>query len=309
MQSPEVVIQVEGLVKRYGELTAVAGVSFEVARGEVFGILGPNGAGKTTALECIEGLQTPSGGRAAVLGIDTQEHADRVKARIGVQLQASAYFEQLTLTEILDLFGRMYPTRLPPLELLERVDLVEKAKTTVNKLSGGQKQRFTLAASLVNDPEIVFLDEPTTGLDPQARRNVWDLIERMHGEGRTVVLTTHYMEEAQVLCQRVAIMDAGLIVALDTPTNLVLGLPVPYRIRLQASAPLPVGEMERLDAAREVHARDGDSYTVTSTHAAKTLPDLLALVGRIGVTLDHLEVITATLEDVFLELTEKELRE
>ncbi len=208
-----------------------------------------------------------------------------------------------------DLFGRMYPTRLPPLELLERVDLVEKAKTTVNKLSGGQKQRFTLAASLVNDPEIVFLDEPTTGLDPQARRNVWDLIERMHGEGRTVVLTTHYMEEAQVLCQRVAIMDAGLIVALDTPTNLVLGLPVPYRIRLQASAPLPVGEMERLDAAREVHARDGDSYTVTSTHAAKTLPDLLALVGRIGVTLDHLEVITATLEDVFLELTEKELRE
>lgn len=309
MQSQDPVIQVEGLVKRFGELTAVAGVSFEVARGEVFGILGPNGAGKTTALECIEGLQTPSGGRAAVLGIDTQEHPDRVKGRIGVQLQASAYFEQLTLTEILGLFGRMYASRIPPLELLERVDLADKAKTTVNKLSGGQKQRFTLAASLVNDPEVVFLDEPTTGLDPQARRNVWGLIERMHGEGRTVVLTTHYMEEAQILCQRVAIMDAGLIVALDTPTSLVLRLPVPYQLRLQASAPLPVEEMERLDGVREVHARDGGSYTVTSTDAAKTLPDLLALVGRLGVTLDHVEVVTATLEDVFLDLTGKELRE
>jgi ABC-2 type transport system ATP-binding protein len=309
MQTHDPVIQVDGLVKRFGDLTAVAGISFEVGRGEVFGILGPNGAGKTTALECIEGLQTPSEGRATVLGIDVRERPDQVKGRIGVQLQASAYFEQLTLAEILRLFGRMYSQRLQPMELLERVDLVEKAKTTVGKLSGGQKQRFALAASLVNDPEVLFLDEPTTGLDPQARRNVWELIERMHAEGRTVVLTTHYMEEAQVLCQRVAIMDGGLIAALDTPTNLVLGLPVPYHVTLRTTAALPLEEMERLEAVRGVEARGDGVYVVSSANAARTLPDLLGWIAGRGVALDHLEVVTATLEDVFLELTGKDLRE
>ena len=200
-------IQVEALVKRYGTLTAVDDVSFSVHEGEVFGILGPNGAGKTTTLEIIEGLQQPTAGRTLVMGMDSQREAAQVKERIGVQLQASAYFEYLTLTEILDLFGRFYPRRLPPGELLEKVDLTDKANTTVSKLSGGQKQRFTIAATLVNDPEVVFLDEPTTGLDPQARRNLWDFIQEIRGEGRTVVLTTHYMEEAQLLCQRVAIMD------------------------------------------------------------------------------------------------------
>ncbi|MBF8268131.1 MAG: transporter ATP-binding protein [Dehalococcoidia bacterium] len=222
------VIQVEGLVKRYGDLVAVDGVSFSVHAGEVFGILGPNGAGKTTTLEIIEGLQPPTAGRTLVLDMDIQHQAERIKERIGVQIQASAYFEYLTLTEILDLFGRFYPRRLAPKELLEKVGLTDKAKTTVGKLSGGQKQRFTIAAALVNDPELVFLDEPTTGLDPQARRSLWDFIREIQGEGRTVVLTTHYMEEAQMLCQRVAIMDLGKIVAMDTPTNLVRQLPVPY---------------------------------------------------------------------------------
>ena len=187
------VIQVQGLVKRFGTLTAVDGVSFAVERGEIFGILGPNGAGKTTMLECIEGLQKADAGNALVLGMNALEQPEKVKDRVGVQLQASAYFERLTLTEILKLFGKMYSRREEPEKLLEMVELTEKANDVVKVLSGGQKQRFTLAASLVNDPEVVFLDEPTAGLDPQARRNVWEFIERMHSEGRTIVLTTHYM--------------------------------------------------------------------------------------------------------------------
>ncbi|MBI4202205.1 MAG: ABC transporter ATP-binding protein, partial [Chloroflexi bacterium] len=218
-------IVVEDLVKKFGGFTAVDGVSFAVPQGEIFGILGPNGAGKTTTLEIIEGLQEPTAGRTLVMGIDTHRERERMKERIGVQLQASAYFEYLTLTEILDLFGRFYPKRLQVEELLEKVGLLEKAKATVGKLSGGQKQRFTIAAALVNDPEVVFLDEPTTGLDPQARRNLWEFIQAIHREGRTIVLTTHYMEEAQLLCQRVAIMDRGKIIALDAPNNLIRGLP------------------------------------------------------------------------------------
>ncbi|MHA2066936.1 MAG: ABC transporter ATP-binding protein, partial [Candidatus Thorarchaeota archaeon] len=200
----ETIIQVENLVKHFGAVRAVDGVSFEVMRGEIFGLLGPNGAGKTTVLETIEGLQKPTAGRTVVLGSDTHREGEKVKERIGVQLQAAAYFEQLTLTEILELFGKFYSTRVMPRELLARVNLLDKAKATIGTLSGGQQQRFTIAAALVNDPEIVFLDEPTTGLDPQARRSLWEFIQQIHGEGRTVVLTTHYMEEAQSLCQRVA---------------------------------------------------------------------------------------------------------
>ena len=233
----DAVIQVQGLVKRFGALTAVDGVSFVVERGEIFGILGPNGAGKTTMLECIEGLQKADAGNALVLGMNALVQPEKVKDRVGVQLQASAYFERLTLTEILKLFGKMYSRRVAPEKLLEMVELTDKANAVVKVLSGGQKQRFTLAASLVNDPEVVFLDEPTTGLDPQARRNVWELIERMHDEGRTIVLTTHYMEEAQKLCGRVAVMDAGAIVALDSPSELIKKLPIPFHIRLSTSVP------------------------------------------------------------------------
>ena len=173
----ETVIHVEDLIKRFGGVEAVRGISFDVHQGEVFGILGPNGAGKTTTLEIIEGLLQPTSGHTTVLGLDTRQHPKEVKERIGVQLQASAYFEYLTLTEILDLFGSFYRRSLPASQLLETVGLVDKAKSTLGKLSGGQKQRFTIAASLVNDPEVVFLDEPTTGLDPQARRSLWDFIQ------------------------------------------------------------------------------------------------------------------------------------
>ena len=302
-------IQVEGLVKRYGALTAVDGISFSVHQGEVFGILGPNGAGKTTTLEVIEGLQQPTAGRTLVLGMDSQSDAGSVKERIGVQLQASAYFEYLTLTEILDLFGRFYNRRLPPGDLLEKVGLVDKAHTTVGKLSGGQKQRFTIAATLVNDPEVVFLDEPTTGLDPQARRNLWDFIQQIHREGRTVVLTTHYMEEAQLLCQRVAIMDKAEIVALDTPTKLVRALPVPYEVKVTADGALPQNDLDSLDAVQGVRFdADGVCY-LRSSDAVRTLESLMRWASEYGVHLTYLEVVPANLEDVFLALTGRQLRD
>ncbi|MBI4299510.1 MAG: ABC transporter ATP-binding protein [Chloroflexi bacterium] len=308
-QPPDDVIKVEGLVKRFGTLAAVDGISFSVRRGEVFGILGPNGAGKTTALECIEGLQKPTAGQIQVLGMDLQRDAEQVKARIGVQLQASAYFEYLTLREILRLFGRFYPHHVPPDELLSKVSLSEKANTTVGKLSGGQRQRFTIAATLVNDPDVVFLDEPTTGLDPQARRSLWDFIQEIHREGRTVVLTTHYMEEAEFLCQRVAIMDRGKIVALDTPTNLVRALPTPYQVKVVAGGDASKDGLEALDCVKGVGFGEDGAFYLRSADAARTLPALLTWANQSQVRLEHLEVQPATLEDVFLELTGHALRE
>ena len=214
MKSPDVIV-VEGLTKRYGDLTAVNDVSFTARRGEILGIVGPNGAGKTTTLECIEGLRTPTSGRIQVLGMSAGSTG--VKERIGVQLQANSYFDHLTLTETLELFGRFYKRKLSPAHLLARVNLGDRARTTVRKLSGGQQQRFSLAATLVNDPDVVILDEPSSGLDPQARRDLWDLARDINADGRTILLTTHYMEEAEHLCDRVAVMDHGRIVALDSP--------------------------------------------------------------------------------------------
>jgi ABC-2 type transport system ATP-binding protein len=215
------IIDVRDLRKRYGSLTAVDGVSFEVAEGEVFGILGPNGAGKTTTLEMIEGMRPIDEGSATIDGIDVRRDPREVKRRIGIQLQASAFFDELTLVELLDLFGQLYGRDVDPMALLALIELTEKAKSQVRTLSGGQKQRFSIASALVNDPRVLFLDEPTTGLDPQARRHMWGVIRRIREEGRTVVLTTHYMEEAEELCDRVAIMDGGKIIALDTPQALV----------------------------------------------------------------------------------------
>jgi ABC-2 type transport system ATP-binding protein len=215
------IIVVRDLRKRYGSLTAVDGVSFEVAEGEVFGILGPNGAGKTTTLEMTEGMRPIDSGHAIIDGVDVSRDPREVKRRIGIQLQSSAFFDELTLVELLDLFGHLYGRDVEPMTLLGMVDLVEKAKSQVRTLSGGQKQRFSIASALVNDPRVLFLDEPTTGLDPQARRHMWGLVRRIQEEGRTVVLTTHYMEEAEELCDRVAIMDGGRIIALDTPQALV----------------------------------------------------------------------------------------
>jgi len=221
MAKNEALIKVHNLKKTYGDFQAVKGVSFEVKKGEIFGILGPNGAGKTTTLEMMEGLKSIDGGKATIDGLDVSKDPYGVKEIIGVQLQASAFFDRLSLVEILHLFSNLYAQNKDAAELLREVDLTEKSKSYVKSLSGGQKQRFSIAAALVNDPVALFLDEPTTGLDPQARRNLWELVQSIQKSGKTIIITTHYMEEAEVLCDRVAVMDNGKIIALDTPAKLI----------------------------------------------------------------------------------------
>jgi ABC-2 type transport system ATP-binding protein len=215
------IIKVTNLTKKFGDLTAVDGISFEVQAGEIFGILGPNGAGKTTTMEMIEGLREITSGSIVVDSVDVAHHPNKVKGKIGVQLQASAFFEKLTLVELLKLFASFYEREVDPYGLLRDVELEEKAKSYPEQLSGGQRQRFSIATALVNDPVVLFLDEPTTGLDPQARRNLWGLIQQIRDNGKTIVLTTHYMDEAELLSDRVAIMDHGKIISLDTPDKMV----------------------------------------------------------------------------------------
>jgi len=217
----EALLEIKNLRKSYGDFEAVKGVSFSVKKGEVFGILGPNGAGKTTTLEMIEGMRPITSGTAVIDGLDVAKQPYAVKERIGIQLQASAFFPNLSLVELLDLFNDLYAESSDPMQLLKEVELAEKARSMVKDLSGGQKQRFSIATTLVNKPVAIFLDEPTTGLDPQARRNLWDLVAQIKKKGTTVILTTHYMEEAQVLCDRIAIMDQGKIIAEGTPTALI----------------------------------------------------------------------------------------
>ncbi len=214
-------IVAEGLTKRYGDKTVVKNISFRVERGEIFGILGPNGAGKTTTLEMIETLRHIDGGSVAVDGIDVKKNPEKIRHIIGVQTQSSPFYDRVKLTELLQMFASAYGKKVKPIKLLEDVQLADKAGSYVEKLSGGQAQRFSIAAALVNDPKVLFLDEPTTGLDPQARRNLWELIKKIRDRGVTIVMTSHYMEEAQLLCDRVAIMDSGKIIALDTPGRLI----------------------------------------------------------------------------------------
>src|SRR5882672_8275854 len=217
----QVIISVKNLVKKYGEFEAVKGISFDVYNGEIFGLLGPNGAGKSTTLEIIETLREKTSGTIMVDGIDLDRKPDEIKKIIGVQLQTSGYYPNLNLTELIELFGGLYNQSVKPLELLDMVNLRDKAKAKYKELSGGQKQRFSIATTLINHPKIIFLDEPTTGLDPQARRNLWDLVTDIRSRGTTVIITTHYMDEAEVLCDRVAIIDSGSIIALDTPDKLI----------------------------------------------------------------------------------------
>ena len=218
------IVEVENLCKTYGSLRAVDGVSFSIKAGEAFGILGPNGAGKTTTVEILEGMRVPDTGVARISGIDIRHDPRAVKSIIGIQLQSTSFFDRLTLSEILDVFASLYHRRVDALALLRQVEMEDRAKSMFKELSGGQKQRFSIATTLVNDPAVLFLDEPTTGLDPQARRHMWELIKDFKIQGRTVLLTTHYMEEAEELCDRVAIMDQGRIVALSTPQTLIENL-------------------------------------------------------------------------------------
>ena len=321
----EPAVRVENLIKRFGTFTAVDGVTFAVERGEVFGILGPNGAGKTTTLEIIESLQKPTEGRVSVLGLDIQSNASEVKARIGVQLQASAYYDYLNLTEILSLLGSFYPKKAKPSSLLEQVGLSEKAKSRIPELSGGQKQRFAVAASLVNNPELVILDEPTTGLDPQARRNLWSLIREVNQRGVTVVLTTHSMDEAELLCSRLAIMDHGKLLAVDTPRNLVNRLEASYAVKLTMDKPMTTDQLEKLHGRVEIlhtngegngqaNDENGEASPLENTYLLR-LPNPSALKAMLdeitdtGLGLENLQITPVTLEDVFLELTGTELRD
>lgn len=215
------IITVKNLVKNYGDFNAVKDISFEVYEGEIFGLLGPNGAGKTTTLEIIETLREKTSGQVIVDGFDIEIDANSVKQRIGVQLQAAGYYPNLNLSELIELFSGLYGIDKSPMEMLEKVALTDKAKSKYKELSGGQKQRFSIATTLINNPRIVFLDEPTTGLDPQARRNLWDLIREIRDNGTTVVITTHYMDEAEVLCDRVAFVDGGRIMGINTPDHFI----------------------------------------------------------------------------------------
>jgi ABC-2 type transport system ATP-binding protein len=217
----KIIISVENLKKNYGGFEAVKGISFDVHEGEIFGLLGPNGAGKSTTLEIIETLRGKTAGKITVDGLDLDKHPDKIKKIIGVQLQTSGFYPGLNLLELIGLFCGLYNTTTDPFELLEMVNLKDKAKSKYKQLSGGQKQRFSIATTLINQPKIIFLDEPTTGLDPQARRNLWELIQNIRDRGTTVIITTHYMDEAEQLCDRVAIMDEGKIIALQSPDKLI----------------------------------------------------------------------------------------
>ncbi|MET0234335.1 MAG: ABC transporter ATP-binding protein [Kibdelosporangium sp.] len=296
-------IVVSDIRKKYGDLQAVAGVSFTVAEGEFFGILGPNGAGKTTTLEIIEGLREPDSGSVTLLGENPWPRKVKLLPRIGVQLQASAFFEKLTAREQLETFASLYGVVSSKSidDMLEVVGLTDKAATREDKLSGGQRQRLSIACALVHDPDIVFLDEPTAALDPQARRNLWDVLREIRSRGKTIVYTTHYLDEAEILCDRVAIMDKGTILAMDTPAALVRGLDAPAHILLEHGV-LQADEVRGFTGVDEV-TDDGSILTIITR---KPAPVLGALAER-G-TLDGLQVRTATLEDVFLDLTGREYR-
>ena len=295
-------IEVTGLRKRYGDVRAVDGVTFAVEEGEFFGILGPNGAGKTTTLEIIEGLREPDEGDLTVLGLSPWPRNSKLLPRIGVQLQASSFFERLTAREQLRTFGSLYGVTAKKADaMLELVGLDDKADTRVEKLSVGQAQRLSIACALVHDPELVFLDEPTAALDPQARRNLWDVLRSINTEGRTIVLTTHYMDEAEMLCDRVAIMDAGRILRLGPPAVLVRGLDAPARISV-ASGVLDVGDARLLPGADEAED-DGVSLTISTRDPSAVVAAMAAKDA-----LDGVQIRGATLEDVFLELTGREYR-
>ncbi|WP_210023574.1 MULTISPECIES: ABC transporter ATP-binding protein [unclassified Paenibacillus] len=310
-------IQANGLVKRYGEFTAVKGVNFEVYKGEVFGLLGPNGAGKTTTMEMIEGLRRPDDGYALVAGYDTRTELKKVKEVIGVQLQSTSLFDLLKVHEIVRMYASFYPESVPIDPLLEDMILQEKRNDRVKNLSGGQKQRLAIALALVNDPQVVFLDEPTTGLDPQARRTLWDIVLRLKDQGKTIVLSTHYMEEAHVLCDRICLMDSGQVIALDTPRNLVRSLQSDSAIefRLEGAEEWDKERMsqvlELLGKVNEVKQADqrNELFVLYTDHLQTSLVELIGLASQEQWKVQDLQTRTATLEDVFIHMTGRSLRE
>ena len=304
----EAVIRVRGLRKTYGSLVAVDGVSFDVVRGEVFGLLGPNGAGKTTTVEILEGLRDLDSGTVTVLGIDAVKRPDDLRARVGVSLQTAALYPKLTVVEVVDLFRSFYPSGRATDELIALMDLGEKRNTRTQDLSGGQRQRLSVALALVNDPELVFLDEPTTGMDPAARRMLWDVVLGLKRQGRSVLLTTHYMEEAEVLCDRIAIMDHGRILEAGTVDELISRRFHERAVRFDAVEGLDDTRMTGFPGVASVKREDGTVLLYTRDVAA-TIGAVLAATDALGKEPANLAVRRASLEDVFLDLTGRALRD
>jgi ABC-2 type transport system ATP-binding protein len=283
-------------------------VSFNVEKGEVFGILGPNGAGKTTTVEMIEGLRKPNAGNIKICDIDAIKEPQRIKELIGVQLQATSLYDNIRVKEAIELFGSYYSKSVPAAEIMEEVSLTEKKNSQVSKLSGGQKQRLSVGLALVNDPEVVFMDEPTTGLDPQARRNVWSIVEKLRERGKTIVITTHYMEEAEQLCHRLAIIDQGKIIAMDTPDNLINNAGLGTSIEFSTSKELD-GLANKIPGIYKVNNGSTRKYSANTRAVSLILKDLTNLCYDNQIELENISVKKATLEDVFLAMTGRKLRE
>jgi len=302
------ILQVENLVKRYGDVQAVRGVSFSVEEGEVFGLLGPNGAGKTTTVEILEGLRDPDGGFVSVCGLNPQREPEALKHEIGAALQATSLPDKIRVIEALRLFAGFYKRHRNPEELLKRFGLDEKRNSFYNQLSGGQKQRLALALALVNDPQVCFLDEPTAGLDPQVRREIYDVIEELRHDKKTVLLTTHYIEEAERLCDRVAIVDHGVVIAIGTPRELKDRSSGTTRIEVRLSKAESSGTLNALEGVVDAREVDG-GYVMHSQRPPQTIVSLVKHLEAQGNELVSLEIATPSLEDAFIELTGRRLRD
>jgi len=302
------VIQVQDLRKAYGEVRAVDGISFTVHEGEIFGFLGPNGAGKTTTIEIIEGYKKADAGTVTTLGLDPRRDGYAVKERIGIMLQETNLYPDLRVGELLRLFASYYPNAADPDALLEMIGLEEKKRAFFRELSGGQKQRVVFVLALINDPALLFLDEPTAGLDPQSRRAIWEWIRLAREKGKTVFLTTHYIEEAEDLCDRVAIIDRGKIIALDTPKRLMADLAVEQRIEFVIQGRLDAGRLKAIPGVTQVMDEGAGAFTIYAPEAQSVLKSLIALAEAEGFALRGLTVKGATLEDVFIQLTGRRIR-
>src|SRR4051812_5984187 len=306
MTSP-VVVQVEGIRKTYGRAVAVDGVSFEVRPGEIFGLIGPNGAGKTTTMECVEGLRRPDRGSISVLGLDPVRHAYKLQNRIGVQLQEAQLQKRIKVHEVVSLWASLYEQPIDGAKLLEQLGLGEKRNAWFMTLSGGQKQRLFIALALINDPEVVFLDELTTGLDPQARRAIWDLVQDIRSRGKTVFLTTHLMEEAERLCDRVAIIEHGRIIDMGTPDGLVARHSPQRAVVLVTEDPRAETHLAALARVTSI-TRDGFRFTVHGT-GADFVSDVIGCLSEHGLRVTDFRTVVPTLEDVFLNLTGRSIRD
>ena len=312
MPAGQPALRVTGLRKRFGDVVAVDGLDLTVAAGECFGLLGPNGAGKTTTIEICEGLTPPDEGVVEVLGQRWDRDERALRERLGIQLQETKLAEKLTVEETVRLFRSFYARGREVEDVIGVVQLEEKRSARVGKLSGGQKQRLALACALVGDPELLVLDEPTTGLDPQSRRQLWDLITELKASGRSIVLTTHYMDEAERLCDRVAIVDHGCVIALGTPRELIAGLGaehvVEFTVTGGADGALDAAALERLDGVRKARVHDG-RWSLEAVELARAVPAILGVLAERGLPLDELVTHSATLEDVFVSLTGRQLRD